>query len=259
MIQEKKMRWNRDGLNIVGMEFLPDMPGKHPAIIFSHGFTGNYTDSIAFCRAFAEMGYAAYAYSFCGGGRIGQPEGTASDGNTWDMTILTEAADLMTVMDDVKEKDYVDASRLILAGFSQGGFVSGLTAAKRPQEVYKLIMVFPALCIPDHARAGRLAGASYDIHDVPEKIPCAVTVIGRKLHEEVVGMDPIEELAAYTGPVQIIHGTKDSVVDYQYSVQMQERYGVQQSSLLLVEGMDHGFDPEQEKLVLDTMKAFVRK
>lgn len=97
----------------------------------------------------------------------------------------------------MKGQSFIDEKQLILVGVSQGGFVSGLTAAKCGREITKLIMIYPALCIPDHARCGCLGGSSYNPLDVPERIDCGVTVLGKTFHDDVVGMDPYLELSAY--------------------------------------------------------------
>ncbi|MEK5235599.1 alpha/beta hydrolase [Paenibacillus sp. FSL L8-0470] len=90
--------------------------------------------------------YAAYCFDFCGGCTHGEGR---SDGETTDMTVQTECEDLKAVMDYVKSLSYVDASKVSLMGFSQGGFISALTVAQRANEVEALILLYPALCIPD--------------------------------------------------------------------------------------------------------------
>ena len=49
-----------------------------------------------------------------------------------------------------------NSKKLLLMGCSQGSFVSALTAAKHPALVQKLVLFYPALCIPDDVRAGNL-------------------------------------------------------------------------------------------------------
>lgn len=96
----------RDGLRIRGMQYLPDGEQKkaaYPAIIVSHGFTGNYMSVADYCRAFAQMGYASFSFHFCGGGRIDEDESLKSDGDTTKTTILTQMEDLIAVKDYVKQ------------------------------------------------------------------------------------------------------------------------------------------------------------
>lgn len=247
----------RDGLTIRGMEYLPDgfeEGKKYPVIIVSHGFLGNYASVAAFCEEFAGMGYVSYCFNFCGGGN-GPEEGCPeSDGKSTDMTVMTEVEDLTAVINFAKNKPYTDHENLILMGVSQGGFVSGLTAAKYGNEISRLIMIYPALCIPDDARRGRVGGADYDPQNVPERIECA-TVLGKAYHEEVVGLEPYLELSAYQGPVLILHGMEDDVVNYSYSVRAKESYKKGQCHLQLIRDMGHALNEEQ----LASAKASIRQ
>lgn len=53
-----------------------------------------------------------------------------SDGNTTDMSVLTEVKDLEAVIEYAESKTYTNSSKILLMGCSQGGFVSAITAAK---------------------------------------------------------------------------------------------------------------------------------
>lgn len=259
-IEKQLFTCKRDGLVIRGAQYLPAgfQEGKtYPAVIISHGFTGTYADVVDFCRDFAQMGYAAFCFSFCGGSRCDADENVKSEGETTDMTILTEVADLLAVKEYVQKLPYIDNKNLVLLGFSQGGFVSGLAAAKCGNEISKLIMVFPALCIPDHARRGCLGGADYDAKNVPEKIDCGKIVLGKVFHDTVVGMDPYLELSAYKGPVLILQGLEDKVVDYSYAIRAQANYVKGQCHLQLIRQMGHGFDIELQKSIVASMRQFL--
>ncbi|WP_342565572.1 alpha/beta fold hydrolase [Paenibacillus sp. FSL R7-0345] len=253
IIDERDFSCTRDGLTIRGRAFIP--AGDHlPAIIVSHGFGGNAKDLYTYCQTLVSWGYAAYCFDFCGGSAPGQ--GT-SDGATTEMTVLTERADLLAVMDYVKGLDAVDADKITLMGFSQGGFVSALAAAKRPDEVEALILIYPALCIPDHAREGALAGASYDVNDVPEVIDCWNMRIGKGFHEAVVEMDPFEQIVAYKGPVLLMHGTADQAVPYTYAVKAQESYAPEQCHLQLIQEAGHSFTETQSASALVSIQQFL--
>ena len=250
----------RDGLRIRGMQYLPENfreGERYPAIIVSHGFTGNYTDEAEYCRIFSGWGYAAFCFSFCGGSHAMTPEELKSDGETTQATILTEVADLTAVIRHVKTLPYVDESRVTLLGCSQGGMVSGLAAAKCKDAIKSLVMVYPALCIPDHARAGCLGGASYDPEHVPEVIDCGSILLGRQFHDTVTGMDVYKELRPYRGPVLILHGTEDSVVNYSYSVRAKENYAPGQCHLHLIRNMGHGVNDGQRESVAACVRQFL--
>ncbi|UQZ35491.1 hypothetical protein C2I18_19360 [Paenibacillus sp. PK3_47] len=252
-IIERDFSCKRDGLTIHGTAFVPE-GDRLPAIIVSHGFGGNSKDVFADCRLFASWGYAAYCFDFCGGSAHGEGK---SDGATTAMTVQSECGDLKAVMDYVKTSSNVDADQVTLMGFSQGGFVAALTAAQRPSEVEALILLYPALCIPDDARKGALGGSSYDVNNVPAVIDCGHMQIGKRFHETVVGMNPFEEITPYTGPVLLIHGTDDQVVDYRYSVKAHESYAPGQCQLLLVQEMGHSFSGKQRESAMVSIQQFL--
>jgi len=257
---EEMFTCERGGLVIRGKQFFPvdfSAERKFPIVIVSHGFMGNYTDMEGYCRNFAGIGYLAFCFSFCGGGQKGEPAAAKSDGESTDMTVLTEVADLQAVIRYAQSLPYADADQLVLAGYSQGGLVSGLTAARCGDAVKRLIMISPALCIPDHARRGCLGGASYDPQNVPEVMDCGGTVLGRALHEEVAGMEPFLELSAYRGKVMLIHGMADTVVHYSYAVRAQAEYQEGQCHLQLMRNQGHGYDESQRTSVFDSIRQFL--
>ena len=56
-------------------------------------------------------------------------------------------------------------------GCSQGGFVSALFAAAHPNVVVsRLILFYPALCIPEDARRGKMLMYAFDPSNIPEQI-----------------------------------------------------------------------------------------
>src|SRR5690606_10186570 len=159
----------REGLTIRGRQYLPRLQGADPlpAVILSHGFVGNYVSGAEYARAFAAAGYAAFPFNFCGGAPIGESDDVISEGRSVDLAPRTQVADLLTVTDYVRGLDAVNNDDLTLVGMSQGGFITALTAAQQPELFARIVLIYPALCIPDHARTGRLGGASYSIDDVP--------------------------------------------------------------------------------------------
>lgn len=260
-IRQEHFACRREQLLIRGMQFYPEcgkQQEKYPIIILSHGFKDNYLSMIDFCRQFAEMGYAAFCFGFCGGGGDTDAAEVKSDGDSRDMNLFTEMEDLITVKDYAKKLEFTDEKEIILVGFSQGGFVSGLTAAKCKWEITKLIMFFPAICIPDHARRGCLGGGHYDVAQVPEEIACVNTVIGKQFHDSVVDMDPYLELSAYKNPVLILQGLSDGIVDYSYAVRAKESYEKGQCQLQLIREMGHGYTQKQAIGLMASMRQFLQ-
>lgn len=93
-----------------------------------------------------------------------------SDGKFRDMSLETEKRDLLCVMDYVARLKYVNSSKLILVGESQGGVVSCMVAAER--SVDKLILLYPALCIPDDARKGKMLFMQFNPENIEDTLKC---------------------------------------------------------------------------------------
>lgn len=156
-IRESLFECQRDNLTIRGTEYRPQ--GENlPIAIVCHGFMA-FQDTVRhYTKALAESGYVSYCFDFCGGSVV---KGK-SDGKTTEMSVLTEMRDLEAVIGYAQNRTYTDSSRILLMGCSQGGFVSSLVAAKWKDRISKLVLFYPALCIPDDARAGKMMFAKFD-------------------------------------------------------------------------------------------------
>ena len=203
---------------IRGVEYLP-AGEKLPAVIMSHGFGGCQAEMSGWAERLAEMGLAVYTYDFCGGGR------GISDGDTADMTVLTEREDLETVLAYVQALPYTDNDRIVLWGFSQGGFVSALAAARIGEQIRGLVLIYPAFCIPDDGRAGVMPGTpGFDPDHIPEILMAGDMRVGKAYVEVSQKIDIYREIVKYRGNVLIVHGLSDAMVNYNYSVHAYRAY-----------------------------------
>ena len=246
----------RGSLTIRGVEYRPE--GENlPIAIISHGFMANHKTVLQYVKFFAENGYAAYAYDFCGGCVIGGK----SDGLTTAMSVLTEVEDLKAVIDYVTALPYTNAASLLLMGCSQGGFVSALTAAELKEKVSKLVLFYPALCIPDDARSGKMMFAKFDPNNPPEKFRCGPMKLGRQYVTDVIGMGPFEEIAPYNGDVLIVHGTKDKIVALRYAEEAEKTYASRESGsvkLHIIEKGKHAFSKKHDVIAIDHIRNFIK-
>lgn len=233
----------RDNLTIRGYVYRDENLNK-PVVILSHGFMGTHKMCIDYAEYFCKKGYAAFIYDFNGGGI-----GSKSDGSVSDMTVLTEAEDLKAVINFASAQPYVNKDDITLVGLSQGGFVSAIVAAKLQDKIKRLIMFYPALCIPDDARKGSMIFAKFDPENVPEIVKCGPMKLGRCFVTDVNKLNANDEISGYKGPVLIIHGTKDRIVNIEYSKKAKEAYlekrkddpEAKEVRSLYIEGANHGF------------------
>lgn len=221
-----------------------------PAIIICHGYLANQRTVRHYAEFLAGLGWAAFTFDFCGGGLLSR-----SDGKPSEMSILTEVEDLKSVINYVKQRNDIDTEHISLMGCSQGGVVCALTAAKIKNEIERLILFSPAFCIPDDARRGKLLFARFD----PENIPPVISRFPMKLSDVYVkavkDMNIYDEIKGYEGPVLLIHGTKDKLVDISYSRQAREVY--KQCEYLEIEGAGHIFRRKHDRKAMEALGKFM--
>lgn len=235
------------GQTIRGFLYRPDSPGKLPLVICSHGFGATSEREAPYAQALAEHGMAAYAYDFRGGAA-----GSRSDGDTTDMSVMTEVADLQAVLAAAEDWDFVDASRIVLLGASQGGYVSAVTAAREAGKIAALVLLYPAFVAGDDMHK-----AFRSLDEVPAKVFYRNQLeVGYRYFADLWNYDPYGEIGRYTGPVLIIHGTADPVVPVSYSESARDVY--EDAVLKLIPGGGHGFNPEDRGKALADIMEFLQ-
>lgn len=221
---------------IFGQLLIPQgAEGKLPTVIVSHGLGSNGKNAKDLVGvSLAMSGFQVYCYDFYGGSMH-----SASGGDMWDMTVFTEKADLEAVISKIKALDTTDMENLFLLGESQGGFVTAITAVEHP-EIRAVIEYYPALCIPEDARARH--GSK---ENIPERENLGGNMLGRAYSESVWDYDVFGVIGAYKGPVLIIHGDNDKVVNISYGKKAAEVY--KHAEFVTLPGEIHGFTGEGRK------------
>ncbi len=220
-----------------GKAWMPEDSGKHPLIIFSHGYNGCMDDFQASAVFFALQGFVSVTITFCGGS-------TKDPGQypSVSMSLMTEKEDLTAVLEEAASWENVDEDQIFLFGGSQGGVVSALTAAELKDKIRALILLYPALCIEDN-----WAERYPDTEDIPEIIEFWGLTLGRKYALDVHGLGTFGRITGYTGPVLIMHGSDDEIVPFSYSVRAQAQY--QNARLVIFRHERHGFTEENNRRV----------
>ena len=252
-IEKQAFSCQRDGLTIRGHALMPRTGGPFPAVIVSHGFMSDQRSVTQYAEALAAEGFAAFIYDFCGGCVKG-----TSDGASRDMTVFTEVEDLTAVIGFAISRSYVQGGKVILMGCSQGGFVSAITAARLQEKVEKLVLFYPALCIPDDARAGKMMFFRFDPANIPDILGKWPMELGGDYARSVVDRNPYALISGYPGKVLIVHGTADRVVALRYSEKARETYGYDCCTLVTIDGAGHGFKKEADRKAIAYLREFVR-
>lgn len=249
-IEVKSFQTKRNGLVIRGKVY-GNCNGIKPAVILSHGFIANQSMCKKYAIYLAELGYISFTFDFCGGGLL-----NSSDGKTSDMSIFTEIDDLEAVIKYVKNLAFIDKKRVSLLGCSQGGVVSAMVAKKIPEAIEKLLLFYPALCIPDDARKGKMIFAKFDPNNIPDKLWCGPMRLGKCYVDTVQNMNIYNEIGGFKGKVLLVHGTADSIVNISYSRKAQEMYP--NVDYHEIENGAHGFKGKYEKIALSLLKEFMK-
>ena len=238
-----------DGNRLYGEAFIPKAPGRHPAVILSHGYGATHEGFYPLADTLAKAGYVCYCYDFAGG----SPR-SRSGGRTEDMSIFTERQNLTDVLEMVRSWDCVDADNVFLLGESQGGCVSAITAPYVADRIRSILLIYPALCIPDDGFA-----LYPTLADVPDTVTFMGMRIGRAYYEKFYeGYDIYQDIAGYQGDVLIVHGTDDGLVKPEYSAKASNVYGKCELHLIFKAG--HGFwNPEHQALYHGYVMDFLRR
>lgn len=235
--ETKELYTKRDENQIYGLIYVPKNAGeKMPAVIFSHGFGGNYQVGTQYAEALVQKGYVVYCFDFCGGS-----PGSRSDGSTLDMFIFTEQEDLEAVIHMMQEQPFVDEENIFLMGTSQGGAVSAITAAANKEEIKGAILLYPAFVLVD-----RIKEQFENVEDIPDTYYLMWMTVGRAYAENLLDYDIYEAISTYDKDVLLIHGDADSIVPLSYSEKAVEVYD--SARLKVLPGAGHGFsgsDAEQ--------------
>ena len=242
----EERNFQRKGMKISGELFIPDRTSPMPLVILAHGFGGNRGGVKGYAAAFAERGIAAYIFDFIGGG-----EHIKSDGKMTEMSVLTEAEDLIVILDNLKADARFKPEQIFLFGESQGGFVSTYVAAKRPADVAGLILLYPAYVLQDDTRR-----RTPDPERIPDTMKLLGKTVGRIYNKDVLSFDIYTLMPQYSGKTLIIHGSDDSLVPLSYSERAVKTFP--DAKLIKLDGAGHVFYGNAMRKAADDAVKFVR-
>ena len=207
---------------------------KCPMVILMHGIfsSKNIVPIPALAKALAKEGIASICFDFGGHWK--------SEGKMEHMTVGKEIEDALAMWEYAKSLPYV--SKIGLLGHSQGGVVASMTAgilASRGESPAALVLIAPGSVIQDACKGGRFFGAEFNPADPPEYVKCfGIMKLGREYILTTQELDIYGTAKAYTGPVRLIHGSKDTIVPMSCSERFVETY-TQDAELVVVEGENH--------------------
>lgn len=224
---------------------------KCPIVIFMHGIfsSKDIVPIPALARALAKEGIASICFDF--GGHWN------SEGQMQQMTVGKEIEDALAMWEHAKSLPYV--TDIGLLGHSQGGVVASMTAgilASRGESPAALVLIAPGSVIQDACKGGRFFGAEFNPSDPPEYVKCfGMMKLGREYILTTQELDIYGTVKSYTGPVRLIHGSKDTIVPMSCSEKFVETY-TQDAELIVVEGGNHMITRKLKTVVSHAVSFF---
>ena len=208
--------------------YAPGSSEDGPLIVIGHGVTANKDRvwAVELAEGLASAGFASLRFSFSGNGE--------SDGDFRESTVTKEVEDLGVVLDSVGKRP------IVYAGHSMGGAVGVLRTASDPR-IVRLISLAGMVHTASFARRkfGELVPGKDLMWDKPE---CPLSQVFVDDMNELHSVMPLA--SRVTVPWLLVHGTADSVVPYQESVEISEAAG-DNAELVSLEQADHLFTGQE--------------
>ena len=231
----KEYDFDSNGKDIYARAFVPDVEGRVPLVIFSHGLGANAWHEEEVQKTLAKAGIAVFSFEFAGGSSSAAP---MSEGLTTEMSVLTEVQNLKDAIRIASGLEYADPQKIYLMGSSQGGLVTALTA-EEVTNISGLFLFYPAFSLPDDIRS-----SFPKLDEVPETFNLLGTKIGKKYITDIYDMDPYANLEKLAMPVHIYHGKDDNIVPLTASQKAMKR--LKDARLTTLEDTGHALTPQQQ-------------
>jgi len=220
-------------------------------VIYVHGFASHQRGEKAlyFGERFVARGDAYLTFDLRGHG--------ASSGTMEELTVSRAIEDLEAVVDWVHAR----FTRCVVIGSSLGGQVAAWTAARHPGLIAANLLIAPAFGFYEH-RVRDLGEAGLarlrDAGSLTLRNEWITATIGRGLVDDAARYPVHNLLAAYHTPTLIVHGTADTSVPIEGSLDFVRRSTARPLELVVYAGGDHRLTG-QKALLFDAMTAFLER
>ena len=220
---------------------------RAPLVVCCHGLGESGLRVAGVGQRLAAAGAVAVVPSFRGGG-------APTAGSTTAMSVLTEIADLESILGTARAWPFIDAGRTALFGRSQGGLVAALEAFRRPAQVAALVLWYPALRAPATVRA-RFGTRAAVPGTYAARVDGRDIVLGRRYALDAWDLDVDAALRRLRAPILLLHGDRDADAPIEAS-EAAARI-LPDARLERVVGAAHGFGDELLTAALERTARFL--
>lgn len=186
-----------DGSELKGIWCTPEGPGPFPAVLCIHGLTLTQSLFAEPALALAQSGVATLRLDLRGHG--------ASGGRLQDQGFEDQLADVRAGFEAMGGLAGADPARRGLLGFSLGGALGAVLAAKDPS--YKALALWSPLLKTgpwNEERRSQYGLPKDGFQEIWDKI-----LVSERLFGEAQDHDPYRSAVEYAGPFFVCHGGKD--------------------------------------------------
>lgn len=213
----------RDDIEIDGVLYLPEGTGPFPVCFFAQGLGAPYYGYEDIALNLADNGIAAVLINY-----------TAVDGT---FSVLTEAVDLMAVIDGITSLPYIYCRNTFLWGHSFGGLVVSYAGSEYfsyySEKIKGLILVEPSYDFQE-----RYKKTYSSVSDIPEDVQ-----YGKIFYEDLLSFDIYEKMPLFGGKVIIFAGTEKGSLGYgkpEFFEKAKTTYS--SAEIRYIDGADHYFN-----------------
>jgi len=198
-----------DGLKITGLLSKPKGDGPFPLIVVNHGGFEPAQHLGGLLDLFARLGYVAVASDYRG---VGHSEGHREVAHG-------EVADVLSAITYAQNQPYVDRKRVVMWGFSHGGTIALLAAARAPA-IQAIVVVEGPVDLAASYRHWANLNAQSAASLAPKDIQRLVGSTPEEKPDEWKARSPLFCADKIKCPVYLIYGANDAVVPVAEGVRM---------------------------------------
>lgn len=236
-ITETPVAFASGGQQVVGMLHLPGTPGRCPAVLMLHGYTGSKHEThrifVQEARSLAREGIASLRFDFRGCGDSG--------GEFHEMTVSSMCADARIALAWLSARPEVDGGRVGLLGMSLGGMIGSLLVHEYP--AFRTAAFWCPVTNPRRLIAMRTTPEAQRQIDEGGVADMGGWPVGRRFIAEMMAAEPKAALQHATFPLLFVHGDADPTVPWEDSSDTVKglRLGGRNVSFHTIVGADHGY------------------